>query len=70
MELSQNPQSQAIDNTAKPNTASFFPLQNLKGNQPVSKTTTMHLEHLEEESTERDKEVDSEDPDSIDGVME
>ena len=28
------------------------------------------LEHLEEESTERDEEVESEDPDSINGVME
>ena len=26
MELSQNPQNQAIDNTAKPKTTSFFPL--------------------------------------------
>ena len=30
----------------------------------------MCLAHLEEESTERDKEVESEDPDSINGVME
>ena len=40
MELSQNPWSQVIDNTAKPKTISFFPLQKLKGNQPVSKTGT------------------------------
>ena len=70
MELSQNPQNQAIDNTAKPKTTSFFPLQKLKGNQPVPKTTTMCLAHLEEESTKRDEEVESKDPDSIDGVME
>ena len=49
---------------------SFFPLQKLKGNQPVSKTATVHLAHLEEEGTERDEEVESEDPDSIDGVTE
>ena len=30
----------------------------------------MHLVHLEEESAEKDKEVESEDPDSIDGVTE
>ena len=70
MELSQNPCSQAIDNTAKPKTTSFFPLQKLKGNQPVSKTATMCLAHLEEESTEREEEDETEDPDSIDGVTE
>ena len=32
MELSQNPWNQAIDNTAKPKTTSFLPLQKLKGN--------------------------------------
>ena len=37
MELSQNPCNQAIDNTAKPKATSFFPLQKLKGSQPVSK---------------------------------
>ena len=68
MELSQNPWSQVIDNTTKPKTTSFFPLQKLKGNQPVSKTATMHLAHLEEESAKRDEEVEIEDPDSIDGV--
>ena len=36
MELSQNPWSQVIDNTAKPKTTSFFPLQKLKGNLPVT----------------------------------
>ena len=32
MELSQNPWSQVIDNTAKPKTTSFIPLWKLKGN--------------------------------------
>ena len=41
-----------------------------KGNQPVSKMATVCLAHLEEESTKRDEEVESKDPDSIDGVME
>ena len=49
MELSQSPQNQAIDNTAKQRTTSFFPLQKLKGNQPVCKMPTVHLAHLEEE---------------------
>ena len=70
MELFQNPCSQAIDNTTKPKTTSFFPLWKLKGNQPVSKMATMHLVHLEEESAEREEEGETEDPDSIDGVME
>ena len=70
MELSQNPQGQAIDNTAKPKSTSFFPLWKLKGNQPVSKMATMCLSHLEEESTRREEEVEIEDPDSINGVTE
>ena len=59
-----------IDNTTKPKTTSFFPLQKLKGNQPVSKMATVHLVHVEEESAERDEEVEIEDPDSTDGVTE
>ena len=70
MELSWNPQSQAIDNATKPKTTSFFPLQKLKGNQPVPKTAIVRLAHLEEESAKRDEEVESEDPDSIDRVTE
>ena len=59
-----------MDNAAKPKTTSFFPLQKLKGNQPVPKMAAMCWVHLEEESTERDEEVESKDPDSIDGVTE
>ena len=68
MELSQNPCSQVIDNTAKPKITSLFPLQKLKGNQPVSKLATMCLAHLEEESTKREEEDKSKDPDGIDGL--
>ena len=70
MELSWSPQNQAIDNTTKPKTTSFFPLQKLKGNQPVPKMAAVCLVHFEEESTERDEEVENEDPDSIDRVTE
>ena len=70
MELSRNPWSQVVDNATKPKTTSFFPLQKFKGNQPIPKTAAMHLVHLEEESAKRDKEVESEDPDSIEGVTE
>ena len=54
MKLSQNPWSQAIDNTTKPKTTSFLPFQRLKENQPVSKMATMCLAHLEEENAKRD----------------
>ena len=70
MKLPQNPWSQVVDNATKPKTTSFFPLQKLKGNQLVPKTATMCLLHLEEESSKRDKEVESKDPDSIDRVTE
>ena len=70
MELSQSPWNQATDNTAKPRTTSFFPLQKLKRNQPVPKMPAMCLAHLEEESTGKDKEVESKDPDGIHGVTE
>ena len=45
-------------------------LQKLKGTQPALKTSAMCLEHPEEESAEKDEEVESKDPDGIDGVTE
>ena len=41
-----------------------------RGIRPVSKMATMCLAHLEEESAERDEEVEIKDPDGIDGVTE
>ena len=70
MELSQNPHSQAIDNTAKPKATSFIPLQKLKGNQPVSNMATVHQVHLEEEITKREEEDKMEDSEGINGVTE
>ena len=64
------PEIHTTDNTTKPKTTSFFPLWKLEGNQPVSKRATMHLAHLEEESTKREEEDKTEDPDGIDRVME
>ena len=58
------------DNAAKPRMTSCFPLWKLKGTQPALKTPAMFLAHLEEESVEKDKEVESEDPDTINRVME
>ena len=70
MELSQSPQSQVTINTAKPRVTSFFPLGKLKGTQPALKTPAMCLAHLREESAKKDKEVESKDPNSINGVTE
>ena len=69
-EDSKSPWNQAMDNTTKPRTTSFFPLQKLKGNQPVPKTPVVCLAHLEEESAKKDEEVESKDPDSINRVTE
>ena len=55
---------------AKSKATSFFPLRKLKGTQPAVKKPAVHLAHLEEESAEKDEVVDSEDPDSIEGVTE
>ena len=70
MELSRNPWSQVVDNTSKPKTVSFFPLQKLKGNQPISKMAAMCLEHFKEENAEGDEEVESENLDIINRVTE
>ena len=70
MELSWNSWSQVLDSTTKPKTTSFFPLQKLNGNQPVSKTATVCLAHLKEESAKREEEEETKDPDSIDRVTE
>ena len=70
MELSQSPQSQATDNTTKPRTTGFFPLQKLKGTQPVLKTPAMHLAHLKEEIAKKYKEVENKDPNGINWVPE
>ena len=69
-ELSQSPLSQATDNTVKLKVTSFFLLQKLKGTQPTLKTPAMCLVHLEKESAKKDEEVESKDPNSINGVME
>ena len=46
-------QTHSIDNTAKPKLTSFFPLQKLKGIQPMVKMAAVHLAHVEEESAEQ-----------------
>ena len=63
-------ESHTTNNTAKPKFSIFFPLQKLKGTQPAVKTATVCLAHVEEESAKKDEGGDSEDPDSIKGIME
>ena len=70
MELSKNPRTQMTNNAPKPWATSFFPLWKLKGNQPTPKAPAMHLAHLEEGGTRRDKDEGSNDPDRINGVTE
>ena len=45
-------------------------IASIKGTQLALKTPAIHLAHLEEESAKKDEEVESKDPDSIDGVTE
>ena len=48
---------------------SLFLLWMLKGTQPT-KTPTVRVAHLEEESTDKEEGAESKDPDSIEGVTE
>ena len=63
-------QSHTVNNTAKPRSTSFFPLQKLRGTQPAVKMVAVCLVHVEEESAKKDEGVDSEALDGIEGVME
>ena len=66
MDLSWNQWSHVVDNTLNQKLL----VSSLKGNQSVSEMATVCLVHLEEESAEKDKEVEIEDPDSLNGVTE
>ena len=70
MELPQGPRTQATNAPPKPRATSFFPLSNLKGNQPIPKMPMVHLVHLEEEDTGGDEDQECDDPSGIKGVME
>ena len=70
IELSQSSRFQMTDGPSKPRTTSFFPLRKLKGNQPPSKKPAIHLAQLEEEDAYDDKDLGSNDPGGIEGVME
>ena len=68
--LSCSPRDPATDGPSKQRATSFFPLRKLKGSQPYTKNLTVRLAHLEEEGAEGGKDLESDDPDGIDGVNE
>ena len=70
MELSRGLRTKTTDNAPKLQATSFFPLQKLKGNQPISKTPAVHLTHLEEKDAGRDEDEESDDTGTIEGVTE
>ena len=70
IELSWSPRAPATDGTSKPRATSFFPLRKLKGNQPFMKKCAMHLTQLEEEDADDGEDLESDNPDGIDGVTE
>ena len=55
--------------TSKPRVTSFFPLQKLKGSQPAV-TPSAWVVHLEEENANKEKYINSKDPDGIKGITE
>ena len=70
IELSCSPRVPVTDGPPKPRATSFFPLRKLKGSQPFTKKPTVCLAQLEEEGAEDSKDLESNDPDGIDGVNE
>ena len=68
IELSYSPRVPATVGPSKPRATSFFPLRKSKGSQPFTKKPAIHLAQLEEEGTEDGKDLESNDPDGIDGV--
>ena len=70
IELSQTSRTQTTDSPSKPRTTSFFPLRKLKGSQPFPKKPTICLVQLEEEDTDNREELESDNPDGIEGVTE
>ena len=70
IELSQTPRAQATDGPSKPRATSFFPLRKLKGSQPFPKKPAVCLAQLEEEDTDNGEDLESDNPNGIEGVME
>ena len=57
------------DNQNKSKMTSFFPLQKLKGNQPI-KTPMVQVAHLEQDNTGKEESAKSDDPNGIEGMTE
>ena len=57
------------DNPTKPKVMRFFPLQKLKGTQPV-KTPAVWVVHFEEDSTDKEEGAESDDPNGIESMTE
>ena len=70
IELPQSSRIQTTNGPSKPRTTSFFPLRKLKGNQPLSKKPAVCLAQLEEEEVDNGKDLESDGPGGIKGVME
>ena len=70
IELSHSPRIPATDGPSKLRATSFFPLRKLKGNQPYMKKPAMHLTQLEEEDADDSEDLESDDPNGIEGVDE
>ena len=66
-EVMEPSHSQTVDSTSKPKLTSIFPQQKLKGTQPT-RTPAVWVVHWEEESTDIEEGVESEDPDGIKGI--
>ena len=70
IELSWGSRFQTANSPSKPRLTSFFPLRKLKGNQPPPKKPAVHLAQLEEEDADDSDDLESDDPNGLEGVME
>ena len=70
IELSRSPRVPETNGPSKLRPTSFFPLRKLKGNQPYTKKPAMCLTQLEEEDANDGEDLESDDPNGIDGVTE
>ena len=70
IELLWGSRFQSTNGSSKPRTTSFFPLRKLKGNQAPSRKPPVCLAQLEEENADDCKDLESDDPNGLEGVME
>ena len=68
-EVMEPSHSQMADNSTKTKAMSFFPLQKLKGTQPVN-TPQVWVAHLEQDGIDKEESTKSDDPDGTKGVAE